>query len=61
MTKIVCKDRTFWEDHKNLKQSPTWLKRQIKWEIVLNFVAFLENLNFKSWKAVKVEIKKKGN
>ena len=47
--KIVCKDQKFWEDHKNLKQSPTWLKRQIKWEIVLNFVAFLENLNFTIW------------
>ena len=39
------KVRTFWEGHKNLKQSPT-SKLQIMWEIVSNFVAFLENLNF---------------
>ena len=48
---VSNKIQTFWKGHKNLKQSLTWFdinlsKRQIMWEIVSNFVAFLENLNF---------------
>ena len=42
----ICKVWTFWKGHKNLNQSPTWFKCQIKCEIVLNFEAFLENVNF---------------
>ena len=36
------------KDHKNLKQPSLYLKftSHIKWEIVSNCVAFLENLNF---------------
>ena len=39
-----CKVQLLWEGHKNLELLLS--KRQIKWKITPNFVAFLEKLNF---------------